>query len=66
MNHRPVSASWFSSAVVLTKREAFELCEALAESERLLLRIGRAPEAARLATLFELVEGRLVGHGTTA
>ncbi len=47
-------------AVVLTKREAFEACEACAEAERALLRTGRAEEAGRLAALFELIEGRLV------
>jgi len=50
----------FSTAVVLTKREAFEACEACAEAERALLRMGRAAEAGRLAALFELIEGRLV------
>jgi len=50
----------FAMAVVLTKREAFEACEACAEAERALLRTGRAEEAGRLAALFELIEGRLV------
>lgn len=50
----------FAAAVVLSKREAFETCEACAEAERALLRAGRAPEAARLATVFELIEDRLV------
>lgn len=50
----------FSTAVVLTKREAFEACEACAEAERALLRTGRAAEAGRLAALFELIEARLV------
>jgi hypothetical protein len=50
----------FSKAVVLTKREAFEACEVCAEAERALLRSGRAPEAGRLAALFELIESRLV------
>jgi len=50
----------FSTAVVLTKREAFEACEACAEAERALLRTGRAAEAGRLAALFELIEERLV------
>jgi hypothetical protein len=49
----------FASVLVLTKREAFELCEACAEAERALLRSGRATEAARMAALFELAEGRL-------
>ncbi len=50
----------FSTSVVLTKREAFEACEACAEAERALLRTGRAAEAGRLAALFELIEARLV------
>jgi hypothetical protein len=50
----------FSTAVVLTKSEAFEACEACAEAERALLRTGRAAEAGRLAALFELIEARLV------
>lgn len=49
-----------STAVVLNKREAFEACEACAEAERALLRAGRASEAARMAALFELIEGRLM------
>jgi hypothetical protein len=53
----------FASAIVFTKREAFALCEVIAEAERLLLREGMAAEAARLASLFELVEGRLVNDG---
>ena len=50
----------FASAVVFTKREAFEACEVCAEAERALLRTGRAVEAGRLAALFELIEARLV------
>jgi hypothetical protein len=50
----------FSTAVVLSKREAFEACQACAEAERALLRSGRAAEAGRLAALFELIEARLV------
>jgi hypothetical protein len=52
----------FASVLVLSKREAFELCEACAEAERALLRVGRATEAARMAALFELVEGRLAAR----
>jgi hypothetical protein len=52
----------FASLLVLSKREAFELCEACAEAERALLRSGRAAEAARMAALFELAEGRLAGQ----
>jgi hypothetical protein len=50
----------FAAVVVLSKREAFELCEACAEAERALLRSGRAVEAARMASVFELIEGRLM------
>jgi hypothetical protein len=50
----------FASVLVFSKREAFELCEACADAERALLRSGRAAEAARMAALFELVEGRIV------
>jgi hypothetical protein len=49
----------FASAVVLSKREAFEACEVYAEAERTWLRAGRAVEAARAAALFELLESRL-------
>jgi hypothetical protein len=50
----------FAPAIVLTKREAFEMCEICAEVERALSRAGRAVEAARVAGLFELLESRLV------
>jgi hypothetical protein len=50
----------FAAAVVLSKREAFEACEVCADVERALLRSGRAVEAARVAALFELFEGRLI------
>lgn len=50
----------FVQTVMLSKREAFETCEACAEAERALLRVGRVIEAARLASVFELIEGRLV------
>ena len=53
----------FATAVVLTKREAFGACEACAEAERALLRLDRPVEAARVAALFELIEGRLVADG---
>ena len=56
----------FAAAIVLSKREAFEACEAIADSERVLLRSGNASQAARLAALFELVEGRLVIDGADA
>jgi hypothetical protein len=52
----------FASAVVLSKREAFGACQACADAERELLRSGRAAEAAGVAALFELIEGRLVSY----
>jgi len=60
------SVERFAPAIVLTKREAFEVCEAVADSERLLLRSGNVSQAARLAALFELVEGRLAVDGHLA
>ncbi|MGH9018090.1 MAG: hypothetical protein ACRDY1_10130 [Acidimicrobiales bacterium] len=50
----------FARFVLLSKREAFETCETVAEIERTLLRCGRAVEAARAAALFELLESRLI------
>ena len=50
----------FALSVVLTKREAFAACEICADVERVLLRAGRATEAAQVATLFELLENRLI------
>jgi len=52
----------FAPAVLLTKREAFEVCEACAEGERALLRSGRPAEAGRLAALFELIEEKLISE----
>jgi len=51
--------STFATAVVLTKREVFDALEACAGAERALLRAGRAPEAAGVASLFELLEDRV-------
>ena len=50
----------FADAVVLTKREVFEALEACADAERALLRCGRPVPAAALASLFELLEDRVV------
>jgi hypothetical protein len=54
-----------SSGVVLTRTEAFELCEVLAEAERSLVRSGRGGVTSRLAgdlaVAFELLEDRLYG-----
>ena len=50
----------FVPVVMLTKCEAFEGCEVCADVERALLRAGRPVEAARAASLFELLESRLI------
>jgi hypothetical protein len=50
----------FADAVVLTKREVFDALEACADAERALLRCGRPVAAAGLASLFELLEDRVV------
>jgi len=48
-----------SAIVVLTRMEAFELCEILAEAERTLVRSGRGSASSRVALAFELIEDRL-------
>jgi hypothetical protein len=45
--------------VLFLKDEVFEICAALAMGESLLKRLGRRPEAAHLALVFDVVEGRL-------
>jgi hypothetical protein len=50
----------FSPVVLLSKREAFDVCQACAEAERALIRSGRGAEAARFASLFDLIESRLL------
>ncbi len=57
---RPVS---FSPTVVLTKAEAFDACQVLADAGGRLLRVGCAEEAATLAGIFELLERRLTDRG---
>lgn len=52
--------SAFATAVVLAKREVFDALEACANAERALLRCGRATEAAGIASLFEMLEDRVV------
>jgi hypothetical protein len=61
----PPATVHFSPTVRLTKREAFEACQALADADRFLVRAGRLAEASRLGDLFELFEERLSagGHG---
>ncbi len=45
--------------VVLTRAEAFRICQDLADAGRDLLGSGRADGADRLASAFALLEGRL-------
>ena len=45
--------------VHLSKSEAFDACQALADADRCLVRAGHAGEAAALARLFEVLESRL-------
>lgn len=56
---RRASAVCFGPSVRLTKREAFDACQALADADRFLVRAGRTAEAAALGDLFELFEERL-------
>jgi hypothetical protein len=46
--------------VVLSKEEAFDACQALADAGRLLVRSGGLDEADSLGSLFDLLEERLV------
>jgi hypothetical protein len=54
------AAATFRSELVLTKHEAFEGCDALADAERLLTESGNTEAATRLVSLFDLLESRLV------
>jgi hypothetical protein len=56
----------FAARVAFLKNEVFEICGALALAESLLARLGLPGEAAYLATVFEVVEGRLVEPLPTA
>jgi hypothetical protein len=47
------------------RNEVFEICGALALAESLLARLGLSGEAAYLATVFAVVEGRLVQPAAT-
>jgi hypothetical protein len=57
---RPERASPpLSTRVHLTKREAFDACQALADADRVLVAAGSTAEADALGDLFELLEDRL-------
>ena len=62
----PPSATRFAARVDFLKNEVFEICGALALAESLLTRLGLPGEAAYLATVFDVVEGRLVEPVATA
>jgi hypothetical protein len=49
----------FGATVRLTKQEAFDACQVLADADRFLVRAGRLAEASALGDLFELFEERL-------
>ncbi len=49
----------FRAVVAFDKEEVFEICAALALGEALLGRFGQRNEAAHLAAVFEMAEGRL-------
>jgi hypothetical protein len=51
----------FASSVRLTKDEVFAACQALADADRHLARVGCTAEADALGDLFELFEERLAG-----
>ncbi len=58
----PVPASMLR-AVLLTKREVFGACQALADADPVLVAAGYAEEARALGDLFELLEDRLTRTG---
>lgn len=58
--HVEGAESAFAPVVILAKREVFDALEACANAERALLRCGRATEAAAVASLFEMLEDRVV------
>jgi hypothetical protein len=57
---RGASAPHFTAHIDFLKAEVFDICGALALGESLLNWLGRPDEAAHLAAVFSVVEGRLV------
>ncbi len=55
----PAGRARFAGSVGLTKAEVFTACQALADADRLLARVGGTSEAGALGDLFELLEERL-------
>ncbi len=62
----PYVPARFAARVELLKDEAFAICGALALGESLLRRFGLHDHAAHLATVFDVVEGRLVAPPPTS
>jgi hypothetical protein len=56
----PCAPARFAARVELLNDEAFEVCGALALGESILRRFRLHGEAAHLAAVFDVVEGRLV------
>jgi hypothetical protein len=61
----PPSPARFAARVDFLKNEVFEICDALARAEVLLARLGLVGEAAYLATVFDVAEGRLADSSPT-
>jgi len=59
--NRPPTPAVLRPSVRYAKDEVIEVCGALALAEVVLSRLGRPVEAARMAAVFDLVEGRLAG-----
>ena len=59
MGEPPTRPLRFGPRVVLSKEEAFEACQALADAGSHLVRSGRGSEADALAAVFGLLEERL-------
>ena len=49
----------FTPSVILTREEAFDACQALADADRCLIGLGHGVEATALGALFDLLEDRL-------
>jgi hypothetical protein len=62
-DRRPECAAPFCARVHLTKGEAFDACQALADADRVLVAAGGTAEADALGDLFELLEDRLTTPG---
>ena len=61
VDHSPVAVARLRPSVALTKGEAMDACQALADADRALTEVGRPSEARALGMLFELFEDRLAG-----